>query len=55
MMNKAGASRQAKTILVVEDDMHVGEFLTDLFKMELRSRVLLATNGREALDNHCNS
>jgi len=44
------AEDKVKTILVVDDDPGVGEFLVDALKMEELYRPLLATDGIEALE-----
>lgn len=41
---------QVKTVLVVEDDADIGEFLIELLKMEESFQTLLATNGSQALE-----
>lgn len=38
-----------KTILVVEDDEHIGEFLVEAFIQETPYQALLATDGKQAL------
>ncbi|HEY0756755.1 MAG TPA: response regulator [Ktedonobacteraceae bacterium] len=40
----------AKTILVVDDDPAIGEFLVEALTMEARYHVLFATNGTKALE-----
>lgn len=39
----------AKTILVVEDDENIGEFIVEAFIQETPYQALLATNGSQAL------
>src|SRR5450759_3265464 len=38
-----------KTILVVEDDEHIGEFIVEAFIQETPYQALLATDGKQAL------
>lgn len=38
-----------KTILVVEDDEHIGEFIVEAFLQETTYQAMLATNGKQAL------
>lgn len=39
-----------KTILVVEDDADIAEFLVELLKLEKRFHILLATDGSQTLE-----
>jgi len=38
-----------KTILVVEDDQHIGEFIVEAFIQETPFQAMLATDGKQAL------
>lgn len=38
-----------KTILVVEDDEHIGEFIVEAFVQETPFQAMLATDGKQAL------
>jgi CheY-like chemotaxis protein len=48
--SSANPEHKGKTLLVVEDDTGIGEFLIDALKMEASCRTLLATDGLQALE-----
>lgn len=45
-----GTDTSMKTILIVEDDQDIGEFIAQTLQLETSYQTLLATNGAEALE-----
>jgi len=48
--SEASQKLDVKTLLVVEDDADIAEFLIELLKLETRFQTLLATDGSQALE-----